>query len=246
MGVVVDLDPLGPGVEPKGLTDLVEDFALGRALGHLAAQRLSRVGVRVVDEGKLFAAPWIGDFHFPVGLHTERRFQQFQLVRPHVGQDQARDRLVLVELAEEGGEDFGVGVGLVDAREIGAAAPVLAAAIEEDLDAGLPPLAEQGEDIGLGDAVGADGVLHRNGRQGADAVADAGGLFIVHGLGRGAHLGGQAGDHGAGFSLQKGRGLLDQNAIVLERDQAGAGGRAAFDLVQHAGPGAGLVDAVGA
>ena len=166
-------------------------------------------------------------------------------MRPDIGQDQARNRPVLIELAEEGGEDFRVGIGLVDPRETGAAAPVLAPAIEEDLDTGLAALGEQGEDIGLGDALGTDGILHRNGRKGADAVADAGGLFIVHGLSRGAHLVGQAGDHGARPALQKGRGLVDQAGIVLERDQAGAGGRAAFDLVQHAGPGAALIDAVG-
>ena len=40
-------------------------------------------------------------------------------------------------------------VGLVDAREVGAVAPVLAGAEEEHLDAGLAALGVQGEDVGL-------------------------------------------------------------------------------------------------
>ena len=77
-------------------------------------------------------------------------------MRPDIGQDQARHRPVLVELAQEGGEDFRIGVAAIDTREIGPSAPVLAGAVEEDLNTGLAALAEQGEDIGLGDAVGAD------------------------------------------------------------------------------------------
>gem|GEM_PF-2410571 len=167
-------------------------------------------------------------------------------MRADVGQDQARDRLVLVKLAQEGGQDLGIGVGLVHAREIGAAAPVLAGAIEEDLDAGLTPVGMQGENVAFGDAVGADGVLHGDGRQGADAVAHAGGLFEVHLVGRRLHLLGQAADDGARLAAQELFGLGDQFAVVLKANQAGARGRAALDLVQHAGAGAGLIDAVGA
>ncbi|MNT18495.1 hypothetical protein D3C72_1537080 [compost metagenome] len=86
--------------------------------------------------------------------------QQLQLVRADVGQDLPRDRLVLVELGQEGAEDFGIGVRLVDAGEVGAPAPVLTRAIEEDLNAGLTALGMQGEDIGLGVA-GALGVQAR-------------------------------------------------------------------------------------
>ncbi|MNI26158.1 hypothetical protein D3C73_798450 [compost metagenome] len=165
-------------------------------------------------------------------------------MRPDVGQDQPRDGLVLIELAQEGGEDLRVAVRLVDAREVGAAAPVLARAIEEDLDAGLAALGMQGEDVGLGHAVGVDAVLHGDGRQGADAVAHPGGGLEVEVVGGRLHLLRQAGDDGARLAAQEGLGLVDQFAVVLQRDQAGARGRAALDLMQHAGAGAGLVDAV--
>ncbi|MNE10460.1 hypothetical protein D3C80_1031760 [compost metagenome] len=104
----------------------------------------------------------------------------------------------------------------------------------------------QGHDVGLGVA-GAFGVqarLHGDGRQGADAVAHPGGVLELHVVGSRLHLGGQAGDDGPRLAAQEGLGLVHQLAVVLQADQAGAGRRAALDLMQHAGPGAGLVDAV--
>ncbi len=160
MGVVVDLNPLGPGLQTKGLADLVQDLPLRRTFGQAAAQGFARIGQGVIDQRQFLAAHRADDLDPAVGLHREGFLQQLQLVRADVGQDQARDRLVLVELAQEGCQDLRVGVGLVHAREIGAAAPVLAGAIEEDLDTGLAAVAVQGEDVALGHAVGADGVLH--------------------------------------------------------------------------------------
>ncbi|MNV38737.1 hypothetical protein D3C71_1302990 [compost metagenome] len=210
MGVVIDLDPLGPGVQTEGLADLVQDFRRGRVLGHLAAQGLAGVGQGVIDQAELAAAQGAGDLHPVLGLHREGGFQQLQLVRADIGQDQTRDRLVLVELAQEGGEDFRVAVGLVHARKIGAPAPVLAGPIEEDLDAGLSAFGVQGEDVGLGHAVGVDAVLHGNGRQGADAVAHAGGGLEIHLVGRRLHLLRQAADHRPRLAAQEGLGLVHQ------------------------------------
>ncbi len=102
----------------------------------------------------------------------------------------------------------------------------------------------QGEDVGLGHALGVDAVLHGDGRQGADAVAHAGGGLEVEVVGRRLHLLRQAADDGARLAAQELFRLRDQIAVVLQRDQAGAGRRAALDLVQHAGAGAGLIDAV--
>jgi hypothetical protein len=160
----------------------------------------------------LLAAHRADDLDLAVGLHREGLFQQLQLVRADIGQDQARDRLVLVELAQEGGQNLGIRVALVHAREIGAAAPVLTGAVEEDLDAGLAAVGVQGEDVALGHAVGADGVLHRYGRQGADAVAHAGGLFEVHSSAADCISLRQAADDGAGLASQELFGLGDQFA----------------------------------
>ena len=161
-------------------------------------------------------------------------------------QHQPRDRLVVVELADEGGHDRRVGVALVDAREVGAVAPVLAGAEEEHLHAGLAALGAEGEDVGLLHRLGIDlGVLGDRG-QGADAVAQPRGLFELHLVGRGLHLFAQRGHHRAALAAQERLGLVDQAAVVLQRHQPDAGGGAAADLVQHARPGAALVDAVGA
>uniref|UniRef100_A0A0N5A6X5 PE-PGRS family protein n=1 Tax=Parastrongyloides trichosuri TaxID=131310 RepID=A0A0N5A6X5_PARTI len=246
MGVVVDLDPLGPGVQTKDFADLIEDLRRGRVLGQLAAQGLLRIGQGVVDQPQLLAPLRPGDLDLAPRLQGEGFFQQFQFVRPHIGQDQARDRLVLVELAEEGGQNLGIGVRLVDAREISAVAPVLAGAEEEDLNTGQPAFGMQGHDVSLGvaHALGVQARFHGDGRQGADAVAHPGGVLELHVVRGRLHLFRQAGDDGARLAAQEGLGLVHQVAVVLQADQAGAGRRAALDLMQHAGPGARLVDAV--
>ena len=64
-------------------------------------------------------------------------------------QDQARNRLVVIELGQEGAEDLGRLGGAVGLGIIGAVAPVLAGAEEEHLDAGLAALLEETEDIRL-------------------------------------------------------------------------------------------------
>jgi hypothetical protein len=55
-----------------------------------------------------------------------------------------------------------------------------------------------------------------------------------------------SGHHRAGLAAQEVLGLVDQGLVVVLADQAGARRGAALDLVQHAGPRAGLVDAVAA
>jgi hypothetical protein len=55
-------------------------------------------------------------------------------------------------------------------------------------------------------------------------MADAGGLFEIHVVGGGLHLGGQSADDGARLAAQELFGLADQFAVILQRDQPGAGG----------------------
>ena len=50
--------------------------------------------------------------------------------------------------------------------------------------------------------------------------------------------------HGAALALEELVRLFDQFAIVALRDQTHARGGASFNLIEHAGPGSGLIDIV--
>ncbi len=246
MGVVIDLDPLGPRIQPERLADVIEDLGLGRVLGQLAAQRLAGVGQGVADQVGLLAPARNGDLHPALRLHGEGLGQQLDLVRRDIGQDQARDRLVFIELPQEGAEDLRVAVAAVDAGEIGPPAPVLARAEEEGLDARLTAVGEQGEDVGLLHGLGVDRLLHGDGRQRPDAVPHPRRALEVQIVRGRLHLARQPADHRPRLAAQELFGRADQFAIVLQADQAGARRRASLDLVQHAGADAAFVDAVGA
>src|SRR5580700_1928727 len=111
------------------------------------------------------------------GLQGERLGQECAVGRIVGQEDQAGDRLALVELAKEGVQDAALLVRRLDGvgypREVGAVAPVLPGAEEEDLHAGLPALGMHGEDIGLGKRLWIDRLVLADRRQRADAVAQA-------------------------------------------------------------------------
>jgi hypothetical protein len=71
-------------------------------------------------------------------------------------QDAFRRLLVVVELGDERFQDFLDRHAAVGAREIGAIAPIVAVAEEEDLDAGLAGVLMRGEDVGFLDAFRVD------------------------------------------------------------------------------------------
>jgi hypothetical protein len=198
----------------------------------------------MLHELGLFAPAGTGDLDLPPGLHPERLSQQFAFRRLDIGEDQPGDRLVVIELAQEGGHDVRILVALVDPREIGPIAPVLACPEEEDLDAGLAALGMQGEDIRLFQSLGIDLLFLGDGGERADPVTQARGPLELHVVGGLLHLLGHAGDHRPALAAQEVLRLLDQLAVVLQAYEAGAGRSAALNLVQHAGPRAGLVDAV--
>ena len=244
MGVVVDLDALRGAVQAERVGDPGQELRLGRALAHLPPQRLARVGQRVLDQLALLAADRPGDLYLAAALQSEGFGEQLALGGLHIGQDQLGDRLIVVELAQEGAHDVGVLVGLVDAGKVGAVAPVLASPEEEHLHAGLAALGEEGEDVRLVHSLRVDLLLLGDGSQRPDAVAKARGALELHLLCRRRHLFGQARDHRPALAPQEGLGLVHQAAVVLQADQPGAGGCATLDLVQHARPRAALVDAV--
>ena len=177
MAVVIDLDPLGRRFQTKDLGHAGEELGLGRTLRHASAQGFAGVGGGVLDQFCLLAALGAVDLDLAAGFFRQGLGQQGLVRQVMADQDQLGARLVVIELAHEGVQYLAVLVMTVDAREIGAVAPVLAGAEEEDLHAGLTALREQGEDIGLLQGFGIDHLFGGDGGQSPDAVAKAGGGF---------------------------------------------------------------------
>ena len=112
-------------------------------------------------------------------LVASASLQQLLLLHAVRKQDRPRARLVVVELREEGAQHLRRLQRRVGLREIGAVAPVLAGAEEEHLDADLPALLMDGEDVGLLDALRVDALVALHMRQRRQPVAiDRGPLEI--------------------------------------------------------------------
>ena len=94
-------------------------------------------------------------------------------------QDQARRRLVVVELRQERRQHFARPERAVGLGKIGAVAPVLPGAEEEHLDAGEAALLVHGKDVGLLDAARIDALVRLDRRQRRQTVAiDRGALEV--------------------------------------------------------------------
>ena len=153
-----------------------------------------------------------------------------------------RTRLVVVELREERAEHLGRRQGAVGLGKIGAVAPVLAGAEEEHLDAGEAALLMGGEHVGLGDAARIDSLMGLDRREGREAVAQGGGALEIERLGGLLHVARELFAHRLAAAGEKRLRLAHQLGIVARRDLAGAGRRAALDLMQQARPRPALVD----
>src|SRR6202011_5209657 len=107
------------------------------AFGEAATERLARRCDDPVNELLLVAAPRHREQY---SLSTERQGLRHELLFDQLMTEQYERRLspVVVELADKRGQHFLDCELAVVAREIRAIAPVLAAAKEENLDAGLP------------------------------------------------------------------------------------------------------------
>ena len=247
VAVVIDLDPLRRVGQVEQLRDAGQQFALRRAFGHAAFDRFPRIGRRMVHGGALVAALGAVDLHLPPGLDRQRIGQQRGIRRLMADQDQGRRGQVVIELGEEGAEHllgrlFGLGVG----QEIGPVAVVAAAAEEEDLHAGLPGHLVQRHDIRVAQPVDVDPVAPLHMGEAPDAVAQRRRPFEFQPFGGLLHLRRQAlldrGDPAREVFLR----LPHQVRIARFVDALHAGGGAALDLEQQAGPGAAVEHRVAA
>ena len=138
VAVVVDLDAARRLRQAEDARRGRRGAAPGSTSRRACGQRLARIGQRVLDQLALLAALRHGDLDVVPGALAERRRQQLALLEIGRDEDQPRHRLVVVELRQERLEHARRVEALVGLREIGAVAPVLAGAEEEDLDAGQP------------------------------------------------------------------------------------------------------------
>ena len=127
-----------------------------------------------------------------------------------------------------------------------AVAPILPAADEEGLDAHLARLAGQSENIAVAQAFRMNRLAPLDIGQRAKSVAIDRGQLIVLLLGRLGHLLAKPGLNPGRLAGEELFRVLDQLGIILLADPPDAGGGAAPDLVEQAGPGAVGEEAVGA
>ena len=172
--------------------------------------------------------------------------KQFAVVDVVRDQDQPRARFVVIELGEEGAEDFAGRDRPVGFGEIGAIAPVLPGAEEKHLDAGKAALLMEGKNIGLLDPARIDALMRLDGGKRSQAVAIDRGAFEVERVRSLFHLAGKLVlDRLAAAGQERVR-FAHQHRVLVEVDLVGAGRRAALDLMQQAGPRAALEERIAA
>ena len=159
MAVVVHLDPLRHPRQAERLGELAQELSLRRRLGKLAAQRLPRIGERMLDQILSLAAPRHRNLHLVTALGAQRLRQKFVIVDVVRDQDQARTRFVVIELGQKRAEDFFGRNRPVGLGEIGAIAPVLSGAEEKHLDACETALLMERKNIGFLDPARVDALM---------------------------------------------------------------------------------------
>ena len=134
------------------------------AFGHAPRQCLARIVHGLIQRILLVATLGLANLDFVSGREGQGAFQKFAFGDIVAGEDQAGRLPRLVELADEGGHDFRVFVGAVDAREVGAVAPVLPGAEEEHLDTGIAAFLMDREHVGFFQRARIDALLRLNRR----------------------------------------------------------------------------------
>ena len=125
-------------------------------------------------------------------------------------------------------------------------APILAAADEEGLDAHLPALAGEREDVGVAEPLGVDRLAALDEGQRAQPVAIDRRQLEIQRLGGLGHLLAELLLHRGRLAAEEVLRVGDQLGIAGLVDPADARRRAAPDLVEQAGPDAVGEEAVGA
>ncbi len=192
--------------------------------------------------------PALGRQHLdaPFRANVERVLQNLAILDFMREQNQRRGRVLAVKLRQKRPQHLLFREALIGARKIGAVAPVLKGAKKERLDAEAPRVLGDREDVGLFDGMRIDSLRALYRRQRGDAVAQSRRALELQSLRRLRHLGGEPLAHAPALAGQKILGLGHQLLVIGDRDFAGAGAGAAFDLIEQAGPRAVLVKGIDA
>ena len=245
VAVVVHLDAPGRAVQVEHVGQLAQQLGLAGRFGQPPVQRLGRVAFRRVDQRALFAPLGAGDGHLPVGLQGQGLGQQLVFGRQQVDQQRARRRLVVVELADEGGQHVTQRFGLVVTGEVGAVAPVLAGPVEEHLDRRVAGLLGGGDHVGIAQPGGVHALMVLDMGQRLQPVAVGGGGLEFQRVAGRLHGGRQLFLNRGRPAFQEGTGVGHQGGVIRLGDAVHARCRTALDLIQQARPGPVFEHAVG-
>ena len=152
MTVVIDLDPLRRFGKLEQVSNLLQQFALRRAFGEAAIQRLDCIARCLLDKPNAIAALGANNFDLAARPFGQRFGQKRRLWQVAVEQDCFWRRYFLIELGKEAGQDLFFRQVLCVGREECAMPPILATANEEGLDAHLPGLGRQRKNISIANA----------------------------------------------------------------------------------------------
>ena len=223
MRVVIDFNTprrLRQAEDPRHAS---KQFGLRGGFGELAAHGFARIGDRMLDQRLFLSALRHGDLDPVSGMRRQRLFEKRLLFDVMREKDQGWNRLVIIELRQERAQHFPHRQRLVGARKIGPVAPVLAGAEEEHLNAGLPALLRQAEDIGLLDPLRLDTLFRGDEAHRLDPVAVARRTLEIELLGSLFHQSGEIGLHRLALAVKEGLRLLHQLIVIVRLDDAGAG-----------------------
>ena len=245
VGDVVALDAQRHLVEREGLLDLLERTVAGGevagALGLVERERLQGVvGDRLLQVA-LVAALRHPDGHLAAAPLAEQLLHDVVVGRQRGHQDLARDRVAgvldsdaAVELEQEVLHQLG-GAALVGAVGHPAALAADAPATDvEDLHRHLERVLGERDDVGVGAVAQHDRLLLQGAVEGAEVVAQAGGLLEVERLGGGVHLPLEALGEGRGAAGHEVAEVVDDLAVLLGRHRAHARRGALVDVAEEA------------
>ncbi len=135
VAVVVDFNPARGARQRERFLQGAQQLLLRRCVRKLARECFARIGQGVLHQLLAFAALRRAHLDFVPGFGRQRFGKQCSLVKIMRNENEARRRLVVVELREKCAEHFRRTNAAVGLREIGAVPPVLARAEKEHFDA---------------------------------------------------------------------------------------------------------------
>ena len=158
MRVIVDFDTLWHFGQVEEFGQLSEGARLGAGFRQPALQRFGGIAAGLIDQALALTPLGIQDFDLAAGSFFQRFGQKIGFRQRAIQQDDPRRGHLFVELSEKGQHHLAFVQPLGMGGKEGAMAPVLPTANKKRLYRHLPAVCGHGEDIGVGQALGIDGL----------------------------------------------------------------------------------------